>query len=64
MLSPSKPHNHVVPLTAASAKPAIFLSAPKFDTGANTFFYCFPAGRGELFLHSTGQRRFSPSSSR
>lgn len=49
MLSPSKPHNHVVRLTAASAKPAIYLSALKFDTGANTFFYCFPGVGGSSF---------------
>lgn len=49
MLSPSKPHNHVVPLTAPSAKLAILLSAPKFDTGANTFFIVFPGEGGSSF---------------
>lgn len=62
MLSPSKPHNHVVRLTAAPAKPAIYLSAPKFDTGANTFFYCFPGGGGALFTQHRPASFFSSSS--
>lgn len=64
MLSPSKPHNHVVPLTAASAKPAILLSAPKFDAGANTFFIVFPGGEKALFTQHRPATVFFSSSSR
>lgn len=58
MLSPSKAHNHVS-LMAASAKPAILVNAPKFDTGANTFLL-FSQGERKLFLYSTDQHRFFP----
>lgn len=60
MLSPSKPHNHVVRLTAASAKPAIFLSAPKFDTGANTFFLLFSRGEGGALFTQHRPASFFP----
>lgn len=60
MLSPSKPHNHVVPLTGASAKPAILLSAPKFDTGANTFFIVFLGGEKALFTRHRPASVFFP----
>lgn len=63
MLSPSKPHNHVVCLTAAFAKPAILLSAPKFDTGANTFLL-FSRGRGRALFKKHRPESFFSSSSR
>lgn len=52
MRSPNKPYNHIVSHTAASAKSGILVSAPKFDTGANTFLLFSQGGEKALFtLH-------------